>query len=472
MKLRRTMTLAAALALAAGAVAAQPADFTPEALKSRAIARRAVEAVVWGMPAVNYDLMLQEMRDTTGARPNQVLFWGQPLDWKNQTLTPNPDTLYFMAFFDTRDGPVVLDVPAATGDSSLNGNIVTVWQMPLEDVGRLGVDKGAGGRFVVLPPGFDATVPEGFTPLQSDTYGGYALVRSNLKSHSPEDVAAAVAYGREFAIYPLAQAESPPETVFTDANGILFDSTIRYDASFFDHLNRIVQTEPWLDRDRAMIDVLKTVGIEKGQSFSPDAATRAALSAAAVEAHAYLEGMYDAGWGSFYEGTQWRPAASPALVPSAQSGYTLPDAYPVDLRGMSYTFAFVGLKRLGTGQFYLLAIDDKDGAPLDGASTYRLTVPAQVPVDQYWSVTAYDRDTHALIRDVPRASRSSQIPELAKNPDGSVDIWFGPEAPEGKDANWVPTDPARDFELMFRLYGPTAAFFDKSWTLPDIGKAE
>jgi hypothetical protein len=75
-----------------------------------------------------------------------------------------------------------------------------------------------------------------------------------------------------------------------------------------------------------------------------------------------------------------------------------------------------------------------------------------------------------MIRNVPRASRSSQLPELQKNADGSVDVYFGPKAPEGKDANWVPTDLDHKFELMFRLYGPTKALFDKKWRLSDVEK--
>jgi hypothetical protein len=117
-----------------------------EDLKLRTILRRAVDAVIWGMPAVNYRLMLQEMLTKTNGKVNQVVYWGRPLDWKNQTLTPNPDAIYFMAFFDTKDGPVVIDLPAADATGSFNGNIVTVWQMPLEDAGLLGIDKGAGGR--------------------------------------------------------------------------------------------------------------------------------------------------------------------------------------------------------------------------------------------------------------------------------------------------------------------------------------
>ena len=137
---------------------------------------------------------------------------------------------------------------------------------------------------------------------------------------------------------------------------------------------------------------------------------------------------------------------------------------------MSYTYAFVAIKRLGAGQFYLISIKDKDGNSFDGGKTYRLSVPANPPVEQYWSVTAYDRETHALIRDMPRASRSSQIPELQKNADGSIDIFTGPAAPEGKDSNWVPTDLKRGFELMFRLYAPTKALFEKTWVLPDVEK--
>ena len=115
-----------------------------------------------------------------------------------------------------------------------------------------------------------------------------------------------------------------------------------------------------------------------------------------------------------------------------------------------------------------MSLRDKDGNPFDGGKTYRLTVPANPPVEQYWSATAYDRVTHALIRNMARASRSSQIPEMQKNADGSVDVYFGPAAPAGKESNWVPTDPKRGFEVMFRAYAPTKVFFDKAWKLPDI----
>ena len=142
--------------------------FTPEQLKERTIERRAVDAVVWGMPAVNYDLMLQEMLTKTAGKVNQFIYWSRPLDWHNQTLTPNPDAIYFMAFFNTKDvGPIVLDIPPGDARASLTGNIVTVWQTALEDVGLLGLDKGAGGKFVILPPGYKEQIPSGYTVLSS-----------------------------------------------------------------------------------------------------------------------------------------------------------------------------------------------------------------------------------------------------------------------------------------------------------------
>ncbi|WP_217362970.1 DUF1214 domain-containing protein [Roseicella sp. DB1501] len=441
---------------------------SPDQLMERTRHRRAVEAAIWGMPAVNYDLMRQEMLKAGGTE-NQIIYWGRPLDWRNQTLTPNPDTLYFMSFFDLRVGPLVIEVPPGDAGGSLNGNIVNLRQMPLEDVGLLGVDRGVGGRFVLLPPGqAEPPLPAGYTALPCDTLGGYALFRANLASHGEEDVRRSLAYGRRVRIYPLAQAANPPPNALTDAKDVIFNSTIRYDASFFDNLNRIVQAEPWLPRDRLMINTLRSLGMERGKPFNPDAPTRTRFDAAMREVHAYLGAMYERGWEPFFANTNWRPAADAEFVKLQVTNYSDTEAYPSDLRGLAYTYGYIGLKRLGVGQFYLIAIHDKDGKALEGGQTYRLRVPPNVPVEQYWSVTAYDRESHALIRDMPRASRSSQVAEMARNADGSIDILFGPSAPSGRDANWIPTDPRRGFELMFRVYGPRPEFFQKRWVLPDM----
>jgi hypothetical protein len=444
---------------------------SPDDIAQRTIERRAVEAAIWGMPAVNYDLMLQEMLSKTNGKVGQVIYWGRPLDWHNQTLTPNPDALYFITFVNSKDGPVVLDLPPGDDNGSFNGNIVTLWQMPLADAGLLGTDKGKGGKYLILPPGYKEKIPAGYIPLQSDTLGNYMLFRANFKSHSDADVQASINYGKRIKVYPLSAAAHPSETVFTDVKDINFDSTIKYDASFFDHLNNIVQSEPWIDRDRVMIDVLKSIGIEKGKPYQPSDQLISTLNSAAQEARTFLHAKYDAGFPSFFPpSSHWMFPSYPDLVKAASSSYLDLNAYPVDERAVVYSVAFIGIKNLGGGQMYLFCIKDKDGNDFDGSKTYKQTILPNAPVKQYWSLTAYDRELHTLIKGVSRASRSSQIPELQKNPDGSIDLYIGPKAPDGKESNWIPTDPNRKFEFIFRAYAPTEALFKKEWILPDVEK--
>lgn len=259
--------------------AASASPLSYDDLTRRTLERRAIEAVIWGMPAVNFDRMYQAMVHDTkaGEGSNKIVFWSRPLSWKNQTLTPNPDTIYLMPFFNTKDvGPVVLEIPPAdTG--SINGSVDDCWQTAIEDVGPAGVDKGKGGKYLILP-GYKEHVPSGYIPMPSATYQSYALLRSNLTSSSDADITKAVAYGKRVKVYPLSQAAHPPATQFVDAIDVVFDATIPYDMRFFQSLDRMVQMEPWLTRDKAMIDQLKSIGIEKGKPFNPDAATQETLS--------------------------------------------------------------------------------------------------------------------------------------------------------------------------------------------------
>jgi hypothetical protein len=208
-----------------------PAGQTPaDELRTGMLRHRAIEAVVWGMPAVNYDLMLQAFA-ALGGGSNQVAYWSRLLGANNQTLTANPDTVYFNPFYDTKAaGPMVLEIPPADG-GSITGSIDDCWQCALEDVGPAGADKGAGGQYLILPPGYDGSVPDGYIVLPSDTFQGYALLRSNVKSGGEADVAAAVGYGRRVRFYPLSQAGAPPETRYVDLSGALYDATIPTGAS-------------------------------------------------------------------------------------------------------------------------------------------------------------------------------------------------------------------------------------------------
>lgn len=438
----------------------------------QALHRRAVEAVVWGMPAVNYQMMYEASARTGDPGDNRIVYWPGLLDGRNQTLTPNPDVIYVMPFFTTRDvGPLVLEVPPAGDGGALNGSIMNYWQVAIEDIGPAGIDAGQGGRCLILPPGYEGSVPDGYIPLPSDTFHGYGLIRSVLRSGSEQDIAQAVAYARQVKLYPLAQASDPPDTSWIDASGSIFDAAIPYDLRFFEALHRIVQEEPFLHRDRIMINQLRTLGIEHGKPFDPDQATQAVLTSAITDARAWIDAEYEKLFRPFNQGIRWALPALPELITATEANFEQPDAYPVDARGVAYSFAFFSSKHLGKGQFYLMTIADSHDQPLDGAATYRLTVPPGAPVTQYWSATVYNRDTHTLLPGASRAGRSSQSPGLAVNADGSADIYFSPQPPPGAEPNWIPTDPAGRFEVLFRFYGPTPSLYDHTWQLPDIEPA-
>ena len=236
---------------------------------------------------------------------------------------------------------------------------------------------------------------------------GYALLRSILKSGSDADVAKAVAYGKRIRLYPLSQAANPPATIFVDAIDVVYDATIPYDLRFFQSLDRIVQAEPWLERDRAMIDMLKSIGIEKGKPFNPDAKTQDILERGRARGARLARGPATrrSSRPPFDEGSRWAfPASQPMLTAAQSTAFADPDIYPVDARGVAYSFAFFSAKHLGAGQFYLMTIEDKDGNAFEGGKhlSPRPCRP-KAPVRQYWSATVYDRATHALIRDMPTA---------------------------------------------------------------------
>ena len=468
-------TFVAGLALVGFAQQATSQTFSGDELARRTIERRAVEAVIWGMPAVNYDLMRQAAIHEAKGAENQIVYWSRLPSWKNQTLTPNPDAVYLMPFFNTRAGPMVLEIPPASDEGSITGDIDNAWQVPLEDVGPEGVDKGKGGKLLILPPAYKDKAPKGYIALPSETYGGFALLRSTLRGGTDADIAKAVAYGKRVKLYPLTQAASPPATVSVNATDVVFDGAIPYDLSYFQSLDRIVQTEPWLERDKAMIDQLKSLGIEKGKPFNPDPKTKEMLESSAREANAWLDARLETLLSPpYFEATHWAlPASSEVVkevVEGMSTGFAKPDSYPVDGRGITSSIAFIGVKHLEAGQLYLMTLKDKDGKALDEASSYHLAVPAKAPITQYWSATTYDRATHAFIRGMERFSRSSQNPDLQVNCDGSVDLYFGPRNHDGEETNWIPTSGEGQFEVIFRFYGPEEPLLEKTWKLPDIEK--
>ncbi len=443
----------------------QTKQAAPPSVQEQMLHARAMEAVVWGMPAVNYDRMYQAFLQNGGAE-NQFAYWSRPSDWKNQLLTPNTDALYFIPFYNTKNGPVVLEIPPAVG-GNIVGTIVDCWQKALEDVGPAGIDAGKGGKYLLLPPGYKEKIPAGYIAMPSDNYTGFALLRSLPATNGEADVAKAVEYAKQIKLYPLSEPNKP--TVFIDVVDKMFDANIPYDMEFFRSLDRVVQSEPWLERDRGMIDILKTIGIEKGKPFAADEQKEKILLAGISDAHQWIGKRYDA-LPPFYPDAHWFSAVTPEFVQSLMNGFTTENSYPVDDRGVTFHWGFSSVKRLGANrnQLYVFSTSDKNGNSLDGSKTYKLTVPANVPVSQYWSVTAYDRSTHALLRDVPVSNRSSLMPDLAKNANGSIDLYLAPQAPAGKESNWIPTKEGVNTEIILRFYGVEQPIVDKTWKIGDF----
>jgi hypothetical protein len=436
-----------------------------EEVVDRGIHRRAVEVAVWAMAAVNYEIM-RSVLSPDGK--NEFLYWSGLLDWRNQTLTPNPDLIYYMAFMDPgRDGPVVVDIPPGEEEHVLNGSLCNIWQVPLEDVGKFGADQGRGGRYLILPPGYDGEVPDGYVVLRSDTNRVYALLRSVLPQATQQELEGGLDYCRRIQIYPLAQAGDPPASPRRDLQGELVDTRIPYDIRFWEALDRVIQAEQWLPRDRPFAEMLQQLGIRKGQAFSPGEHRVKLLESAVQEAHAWLRHIYE-NEPPFSEGRHWFFPAGRDFIEGQADNFSNGEVYPYTDRGVIYHMAFIGLKRLGIGQFYLVDLRDRDGNLFQSSRTYRLRVPAGVPVSQYWSVTMYDGDDHTFIRGNTKYSVSAHTPGLAVNDDGSVDVYFGSQSRPGLEANFIETGNSTTFELMFRFYGVRPEVMNKQWQLEDV----
>ncbi|MBT1671717.1 DUF1214 domain-containing protein [Curtobacterium flaccumfaciens] len=418
---------------------------------------------------MNYELMRTVMDPDGDAG---FLYWSTLLDWRNQTLTPNPDLIYYMAFMDPgADGPIVLEIPPSTDDNVLNGSVCNVWQVPLEDVGRFGADHGAGARYLILPPGYDGEIPEGYIVLQSDTRRVYALLRSVLPEGTPEALASGLEYCSQIRCYPLSRADDPPETARRDLAGDQVDTRIPYDIRFWEALDRVVQAEPWLARDRPFAEMLGSLGIRRGQPFAPTTAQVSLLEHALRQAHEYLRHLYE-NEPPFTDGGRWFFPAGADFIHGQATNLADGEVYPYTDRGVIYHMAFIGLKRLGIGQFYLVDVRDADGELFDSTRSYRLRVPANVPVSQYWSVTMYGGDDHTFIRGNTKYSVSSHTPGLTVNDDGTVDVFFGPHAAPGLEANSIDTGDSTSFELMFRFYGVGAEVMGKHWKLTDVRRID
>jgi len=441
-----------------------------------------------------------------GASDNSVVIFPEFMDAKSLFLTANADTVYYMAVVDLSKGPMVVEQPPKGV-----GTINDMWFQWVIDIGFPGPDRGEGGRYLLVPPGYDGPLPDsGFHVARAKTTRVLYACRGYLENNDPRPAVENVK--KNLKIYPYTpggygtsiatalegkirlEVNPPiPATKFVEASGKAFNTVPPSDFGFFETINAAVQQEPADSYNPELAGQLAAIGIVKGKPFNPDARMRKILADAAAVGNAAgralnwrpaasLEWTYYPG--SSWANMLWQGGANfetpPPMItregffkPLPPTGARTLDsrtafyyAYTLDSPGM-----IMRLPRVGSQ--YLMGFLDADKNEFDGAKTYKVNLPKGIPAAAFWSLTLYDNQTRSMLdtpQRYPRAgSQSYPSPAAEPNADGSTTVYFGPRQPDGvKRGNWIQTMPGKGWFTLLRLYSPLETFFTKEWRLSEI----
>src|SRR5262245_42036485 len=444
--------------------AGSPSQKTVDKLYDEMDFQRACQAYLWGLPAVGMAEWRLAHRDIMKGKNGEMLSY-LSFQEKLGILTPNYTTPYIAALIDLDEsGPIVVELPPGL----MAGMILDAWQRVIADLGVVGPDQGKGGKYLILPRGQEKLASPGdfVVPCEGRTvFAGVRLLGADKDKEIRELLP-------KMKTYTWSPSGAGTPMGVRAAGDVKWSQMPPRGMAYWESLNKVVQSEPVMERDRLILAQLRFLRIEKGKPFKPDARQKKILEQAVVvgEAMAKANTSDKRMEPPFWPGTQWKHA----LVVSVDQ--RMPGYDQLDERAAWFYEAVAVSKGMltqtpGVGQRYIAAYKDRDGNWLSGGNTYRLRVPANPPAKQFWSVTAYDEGTRQMVvTEQGRPDLSSRKQDLVKNGDGSVDVYFGPEAPQGKEANWVQTVPGKGWFTYFRFYAPTEAFFDKSWALPDFEK--
>jgi len=449
---------------------------------------------------------LREGFHSIGAEDNTFIIFPELMDSSSLFLTANADTIYYLGVIDLSNGPMVLEQPLAG-----LGTINDMWFGWIVDVGGPGPDRGEGGRYLLVPPGYDGPLSDGgYYVAHSKTlhvlYASRAFlvdgqpgpavenIKANLKlyPYTPGGLGTSIATALDGTVW-LAENPPVPETKFIEASGLAFNTIPPSDASFFAMIDANVQAEPAGSFDIELMGQLAAIGIVKGQPFEPDErmqkilADAAAVGSAASRVLNWLP-RESLGWtyypDSHWANMLWQGGANfetpPPMIEADGMFKPLPPtgartldsrtafyyAYTLDSPGMIMRLPKVGSQ-------YLMGFLDGAGEALDGSRTYKVVLPKDIPAANFWSFTVYDNQTRSMLQTpqkFPRAgSQSYPMPAAEAAEDGTTTIWFSPEKPDGvAEGNWIQTDPEKGWFTILRLYGPLEPFFTKEWRLSEI----
>jgi len=350
---------------------------------------------------------------------------------------------------------------------------VDAWQFTIADVGPSGLDKGKASKYIFTPPGYKEPVPEGYIHVASPNYRIALAFRSIVAPGKTQKDA--FNYAQKLRLYYLSEADNPPEQKFVNPINDRYATLPFYDERHFEDIYNIVSVEPVRPIDKHMMGLLASIGIEKGKPFEPDEITTKAMRQAAIDAWYHLQDGFD----KLPDDRRYWPDRHyySLLMADDNKRFTFEydESIDIDFRALQYFWAtYVPKVATDTPPTeYVAALADADGSLLEAGKIYKVDIPAEVPVKQFWALTCYDRATFGFIyTDSNRTTLSSyDLDKLKKNLNGSVTIYIGPEVPEGLESNWIPTAGKRPMPTL-RMYGPTEELFNRTFKLPDFELVE
>jgi hypothetical protein len=450
-----------------------PDQGTVDQLNKDRLYQRAVETYMMTLPILNTIGMRDGSEATFGKGYNILPVWKDRMNARTLVPTPNCDVIYSMSYLDINEtGPLVVYAPPG-----VIGMFTDFYQRTLTDVGAAGPDKGQGGLYLLLPPGYQGPVPGGYYAFASKTYNVFLFFRTVLvQGPDGPDTGPAVKAAEQTRVYPLGSVEKERKKMeFPNASNVPVNMMYSTDFSFWDKLKAFVDYEPVEAIPPEVRGMLASLGIIKGIPFSPDATTKDALTRAVADAPKMIFARRVAGRADdrdlYYPDRHYL-----SIWFGVTADWCEPTYLDVDTRAAYFQFAYSSAPAMANdtinqGSKYPFAMRDKDGNLLDGSHTYRLHLPAGVPAKLYWAVTIYNPVDGTMPQtDQPFPSRN-QFDKPPMNSDGSLDIYFGPTKPDGIDArNWIQTLPNRAFIAALRLNGVAAEFYDQTWKPDDVVK--
>ncbi|VVD75629.1 signal peptide protein [Pandoraea pneumonica] len=441
---------------------------------------RGVEVFLNLMPAASIEAIRRSSVALGATKSHQATIYDQLADSNPLLLTANTDTVYAFGVLDLEaDGPTVVEVPPGSGPGTVNDAFFRF----VVDMGVPGPDRGKGGKYLIVPTGYKGKLPKDvkdggeYYIARSPSYVNIVVLRGFLVDGKP-DVASKM-FREGFKVYSLSQAKHPPTMEFINSSKQAFNTVHANNFEFFKELDHVIQKEPVDFIDPELRGLVASIGIRKGKPFAPDARMTKTLTEAVAVGNATARAISfrnrdPRAW--LYPNSQWRVGFIGDdyrwLGGDGTAGRDL-DARTGFFYVATVNTPAMAAKLIGKGSQYALSSADATGQPFDGAKQYRLRIPANVPAKDFWSVVIYDPQTRSELQTgQPFPSKNNKRDKLIANADGSVDLYFGPVAPKGREANWMQTVPGKGWFTILRLYGPLEAWFDKTWKPGEIEAME